>query len=53
MFVSRKTWRAFLSGNTRFEIHPFVLLPTTPGSNKGGGGCPSKHINVESMLKQR
>ena len=24
-----KTWRALFSCNTRFEIHPFVLLPTS------------------------
>ena len=29
MFVFRKIWRALFSWNTRFEIRPFVLLPTT------------------------
>ena len=28
MFVFRKMWRALFSWNTRFEIHPFLLLPT-------------------------
>ena len=28
MFIFRKFWRALLSGNTRFEIRPFALLPT-------------------------
>ena len=28
MFVFRKIWRALFSWNTRFEIRPFVLLPT-------------------------
>ena len=28
MFVFRKIWRALFSGNTRFEICPFTLLPT-------------------------
>ena len=29
MFVFRKIWRALFSLNTRFEIRPFALLPTT------------------------
>ena len=29
MFVFRKIWRALFSWNTRFEICPFALLPTT------------------------
>ena len=29
MFVFRKIWRALYSCNTRFEILPFPLLPTT------------------------
>ena len=29
MFVFRKIWCAFFSLNTRFEIRPFALLPTT------------------------
>ena len=28
MFVFWKVWRALFSCNDRFEIHPFVLLPT-------------------------
>ena len=28
MFVFRKIWRALFSCNTRFEIRPFILLPT-------------------------
>ena len=28
MFVFRKIWRTLFSWNTRFEIHPFALLPT-------------------------
>ena len=28
MFVFRKIWRGLFSWNTRFEIRPFVLLPT-------------------------
>ena len=27
-FVFREIWRALLSWNTSFEIHPFTLLPT-------------------------
>ena len=27
MFVFRKIWHALFSGNTRFEIRPFALLP--------------------------
>ena len=30
-FVFRKIWRALFSWNTRFEIHPFALLPTNWG----------------------
>ena len=29
MLVFRKIWRAFFSWNTRFEIRPFTLLPTS------------------------
>ena len=32
MFVFRKIWRALFSWNTRFEIRPFVLLPTNVAS---------------------
>ena len=28
MFVFQRIWRAVLSWNTRFEVHPFALLPT-------------------------
>ena len=28
MLVFRNIWRALFSSNTRFEIHPFTLLPT-------------------------
>ena len=28
MFVFRKIWRALFPCNTRWEIYPFVLLPT-------------------------
>ena len=28
-YVFRKIWRAMFSGNTRFEIRPIALLPTT------------------------
>ena len=28
MFVFRKILRALFSSNTRFEMHPFALLPT-------------------------
>ena len=31
IFVFRKIWCAFFSKDTRFEIHPFALLPTTYG----------------------
>ena len=33
MFVFRKIGRALFSWNTRFEIHPFALLPTIYGIN--------------------
>ena len=29
MFVFRKIWRILFSWNTRFEIHPLALLPTS------------------------
>ena len=29
MFVFRKIWHALFSWNTRFEIGPFALLPTS------------------------
>ena len=29
MFVFWKIWRALFSYNTRFEIRPFALLPTS------------------------
>ena len=32
MFVFRKIWRALFSRNPRFEIRPFVLLPTKQDS---------------------
>ena len=28
MLVFRKIWRDLFSGNTRFEIRPFALIPT-------------------------
>ena len=33
MFVFWKIWRPLFSWNTRFEIHPFALLPTTLALN--------------------
>ena len=29
MFLFRKIWRVFFSCNTRFEIRPFAVLPTS------------------------
>ena len=39
MFVLRKIWRALFSWNTRFEIRPFVLLPSIKSFENKKVGC--------------
>ena len=44
----KKIWRALFSGNHRFEIRPFALLPTNGFVKKTGNTISPKSICITS-----
>ena len=47
MFVFQKIWRALFSRNTRFEVHPFALLPTKRPTER------DNHISYKISKEQK
>ena len=50
MFVFRKIWLALFSFNTRFEIRPFALLPTSWLHKKRPCSIPTKILKIDREI---